>query len=706
MPPPAAPTVHRLDQSTEAALVSGTVAGARVSLYRNGVWAAWVDAASTSTRIPLAHGLTPGEVITATQSVGGLSSAPSSPVTVELNHVMHHFDRSRTGWNPYETTLNTSNVNPTTFGCLFAQPVDGQVYAQPLYVQNLAVSGIGVRNVLYVATENDSVYAFDADNNVPPLLERSLVPAGERVVQSADVGGCNNIDPVIGITGTPVIDRTTNTLFVVAKTTDGIQFHSRLYALDLGSLADQQPPVDMQASAPGTGAGTVGGVIHFDPKWHNNRPALLLSNGVIYVAFASHCDLAPYHGWLLAYDAASLSLVAASNTSPDTAPVTGGGGFRDQAAGVWMSGCGPAADSDGYIYLETGNGPFTASTGGRDYGDSVLKLLPDLSVSSYFTPSNQQYLNDNDLDLGSGGIMVLPVQPPPYTDLLVGCGKDGRIFLMNRGSLGGYQPGDSGLLQNPTQTVEGIWGGPAYFHGPTGQFVYYCGNGGNLHAFALVGAALTPSSRSAETFSGPAEGGAIPTVSSNASNIGSGVLWLVGRTDPLNLFAYDATNVSVKLFQGVAGPWNNTNGGAYMVPTAVNGKVYVGTATQVAFFGLVPKHKPEKWEKLEKWEKFEKLEFKEKEIKPEVEGKLLLPKELKEKEILEGPWSWGPGDPFVQRLQAVENAVEQLSHFIRTELRPNLSRGALSNEPDQSAGQAPAIRRRRRRAGARGPEAG
>ena len=693
MAAPAAPIVQHLDQSSESVMVTGVVPGATLNLYCNGTEIASAAATSGNLRVPLSQGLIPGDVLTAIQSVGGLASAQSTPVTVELNHTTHQFNRQRTGWNPYETSLNVTNV-PTNFGFLFAQPVDGQVYAQPLYVQNVECTSRGqhgktvttIVNVLYAVTENGSVYAFDADKFVPPLLRRRLVPSSERVVEPADLQGplkqrvndpgivgavvgvvvgaivgvyidgigpigggivgavvgvvvgaivgviygsngnnyrspCENISPQICITATPVIDRTTNTLFVTAKTADkdGTKFHWRLYALDLATLADQQPPVEVQAVVPGTGVGSSNGMVKFDPQWQLNRPALLLSKGVIYLAFGGHCDFGPYHGWLMAYDATDLKMLAAFNTSPN-----------DYQAGIWLSGCGPAADTDGNIYVATGNGSFVGAS--QSYGQSVLKLklelvagrpgpvpartgamnrsafpsYQELTLVDFFTPYDWQHVNPNwdpDADIGSGGVMLLPPQalptggrpsprsyppPPSLPNLLFGCGKNRGIYLLDPANLGKWTPNDNGLLQKPPQTVgTEVFGGPAYFEGPTGHFVYYCGHKGPLLAFSVAGTALSTAMHSSETFWGPdSAGGAIPTVSSNQSTADTGVVWVVGRLDSMHLLAYDATDVAVKLFEREAGPWNNPGGSPFVAPTVINGKVYVGTATQVAFFGL------------------------------------------------------------------------------------------------------------------------
>lgn len=617
MPVPT-PTVQPLDQFTDAALVTGTVVGARVSLYQNGVWFAWADVTSTATRIPLPRPLTPADTVTAAQELGGQSSAHSAPVTVELNHVTYHFDNTRSGWNPYEHVLSTTSV-PGRLTQLFTLTVDGQVYAQPLYVQQVNIPGKGVHNALYVATENDTVFAFDADDGTPlwplrpPALAggRSLVPAGESVVSISDVGGCNNIAPRIGVTGTPVIDRTTNTMYVVAKTKAGTVFHQRLHALDITTGADLPgSPVEIQGSVQGNADGQQpagSGTIPFDPLHHQNRAALLLQNGVIYACFAAHCDLTPYHGWILAYDAATLAPVAVFNTTAEMGePGSVGPG---SGGGIWQSGYGPAADSAGYLYLLTGNGPFnhTGAAPGQDYGNSVLKLGADLSVADFFTPWDQQQLATSDADLGSGGALVVPDQPGATGQLLVACGKEGTIYLLDRQNLGGYNgpppgtttsSGTDKVLQSLPRAISGVWGGPAFCQGPTGSFVYYCGNDDYLKAFHLVGSSLSLAGQTADTFNGTAghEGGAIPAVSSNGSvSPGSGIVWAVTRDAPPGSFklrAYDATNLASKLFEGDVGPWTNDHGGPFMVPTVINGKVYVGADGMVAVFGLQPPPPP------------------------------------------------------------------------------------------------------------------
>jgi len=515
---------------------------------------------------------------------------------VAANHLTHHYDNARTGWNPHETTLTVAAVRHA-FRRQFVLPVDGNIYAQPLVASGVAIAGKGTRDVVYVATEGDSVYAFDAASEGAPLWHRSLVPAGEAPVAPADVRGCGNIAPQIGITGTPIIERATETMYAVAKTKnhDGTVIHQRLHALDIRSGADRPgSPIEIEAVVAGQGAGHDGsGHIHFDPRWHSNRPALLSTGRFLYLGFGSHCDFGPYHGWLLRYDLPTLRQSGVFNVTPDPAPPStpvGPHGFTDRGGAVWQSGAGPAVDAGGNVYVATGNGPFTAQHGGRDYGDSIVMLRPDLTVGDYFTPFNQDILDAQDADLGSGGVLVLPPQQGRRPNLLVACGKKGTIYLLDRADLGKYRQGPGGtdrVVQSLPGAVGGVWGSPAYYHGADGQFVYYCGARDHLKSFRLGDERLTSAGQSADTFpGGPGyEGGAIPSVSSNGAAAGSGVVWVVRRTNPLALFAYDATNLGAKLFEGEAGPWTNTGGGPFMAPTVANGRVYVGTADRLAVFG-------------------------------------------------------------------------------------------------------------------------
>jgi hypothetical protein len=496
---------------------------------------------------------------------------------------------------------------------LFAQAVDGTIYAQPLYAHSVYIP-FGLRNVVFVATENDTVYAFDADTNVPPLWQRSLIPPGEQVVAVGDVEGCNNVAPVIGITSTPVINRAANTMWVVAKTKkvggDSTTFHYRLYALDLTTGEDRVAPVEIGGSVPGTSQPNDGhGHVVFDPHLHLNRPGLLLSNGVVYVAFGSHCDqhLGSYHGWVFAYNAATLAPVGVFATTPNTPDGS------TSAAGIWQCGIGLAADPQGFVYFTTGNGNFTANTpGGQDYGDTVIKLTSAMWVADYFTPSYQPTLLSCDIDLGSGGVLILPDTDLP--SVLVAAGKDGNILLIDRNNMGKYTPGGPDkLVQFPPLQIKpgaaitdqsGVWGGAAFYRNSLGQgYIYYCGDGGHLKAYLFTGHSLAPDiinfgtttpatpNQSPQTFP---NNGTTPTVSSNLQTPGTAVVWALVRNNPLRLQAFDAENLTNQLLDLDCGPWGNSNGGAFIEPTVANGRVYVGSGVtdvdessgQLTVFGL------------------------------------------------------------------------------------------------------------------------
>jgi len=504
----------------------------------------------------------------------------------QVNVLTYHNDNARTGQNLNETTLTLANVNSNTFGKLFAFPVDGQIYAQPLYVPNLAITNQGTHNVVFVATEHDSVYAFDADSNTgsnaAPLWHVNFLnpSAGVTTVPSADVGS-DNVAPEIGITSTPVIDLAGGTIYVEAKTKEvsgGVtNYVHRLHALDISSGVEKfGGPILVQASVPGTGDGNDGaGHVPFNGLRQMNRPGLLLANGRVYVAYASHGDNGPYHGWVLAYDAQTLQLTAAFNTTPN-------GGL----GGIWQSGDGPACDPLGNLFFLTGNGTFAPGSG--CYGDSVLKLSPTLSLSDYFTPSDQQTLNNGDLDLGSGGVLVLPdeVGSTNHPHLLVGAGKEGRIYLLDRDHLGQFNSGGDQVVEEFLEPVGGEWSfnTPAYFN----QTLYYLGAGDVLKAFAFSNGLLVtnPVSVGGTTFGFP---GATPAVSANGTN--NAIVWVL-QTDAAPsgsaiLRAYNATNVAAELYDSTQAGARDNPGGAikFSVPTVANGKVYVGTASQLSVFG-------------------------------------------------------------------------------------------------------------------------
>ena len=497
-----------------------------------------------------------------------------------------HNDNARTGRNLNEKILTPVSVASTNFGKLFSQSVDGYVYAQPLVMTNVAIAGQGVHDVVFVATEHDSVYAFDAHSNVPALWSVSFLNPGTGVTTaSSDDVGCEDLVPEVGITSTPVIDPVTQTIYVSAKTKEvtdtTTNYFCRLHALDIGSGAEKfGGPVAIQPVASGTGDGNDGaGHIAFDALTQFNRAALSLNNGVVYLGFASHCDNGPYHGWLIGYTATNLQLKTFLNTTPN-----GGEG------GIWQAGGGPAGDAAGNLYVITGNGTFAPASKG--YGDSFLKMSAAsgaLKVADYFTPYNQAYLAAQDLDLGSGGPVVLPDEAGNLFSrrLLVGAGKEGTIYLINRDNLHHYNAKNNALIVQSLKTaIGGCFSTPAYFN----KQLYYIGVGDVLKAFSLKNAHLTAkvASQGPELFGFP---GATPSVSADGTK--NGIVWAL-QTDaydvsgPAILRAYNATNVALEIYNSDAAGTRDQPGGAvkFAVPTIANGKVYVGTQYGLSVYGL------------------------------------------------------------------------------------------------------------------------
>lgn len=495
-----------------------------------------------------------------------------------------HNDNQRTGQNLGETILTLSNVNKKQFGKLFTYPVDGQIYAQPLYVNNVPIPGQGLHNVVYVATENDSLYAFDADGlSATPLWQDSFIsPAnGITTVPCGATGACTAIAPVFGITGTPVIDGLSGTLYLVAFTAENGAYVQRLHALDITTGAEKfGGPVEIEASVTGTGGGSSGGKVAFDPIHESQRTALLLSKGIVYMGWGTFA-YAPWHGWIMGYNAETLKQVVVYN---DTA--------NGKRGGIWGAGAGFAADTDGFVYAVTGDGTFDANTGGIDYGDSFLKLSPmagGFTVASYFTPSNQLYLSTNDLDIASGGAMLIPTQPGPYTHEIIGGGKEAIIYVLNRDSLGGYSTTTQNYIQTVSTTAGGYWSSPAYWH----NSIYYAGSSDTLSRYSIAGGLLstTPVSRSPMSFKYP---GGTPSISANGSQ--NGIVWLVTGGGlpkggpPAVLNAFSASNVASVLYGSSQAGTRDQPGPAskFAVPTIINGKVYIGTQTDLDIYGLLP----------------------------------------------------------------------------------------------------------------------
>jgi hypothetical protein len=495
----------------------------------------------------------------------------------------YHNDLGRTGANMSESILTPANVNAQQFGKLFSLPVEGEMYAQPLYLANVSIPGKGVHNVVFAATEHDIVYAFDADGkSSTPLWQRSFInpAAGITPVGSNDIADeYEDIQPEVGITSTPVVDPNSGTLYVVAKTNENGEFFQRLHALDVATGSEKfGGPVMIQASVPGVGAKDDGtGHVVFDPLINLQRAALLLLNGTVYIAFGSHGDFDPFNGWLLGYDAHNLRQTIAYAPDAD-----GAGGS------IWQSGDGPAADNAGNIYVLVANGDFDVPDGGRDFGDTALKLQPagnSFRVVDWFTPFNQQELDDNDFDLGSGGPVLLPDQPAGPAHLLLGGSKEGKLYVINRDNMGHFNSTDDSQI---VQTV--VLAGPLFSTPAVWQDKVYVGAlRSSVQCYRIIAGHLTAASKASGTFGYP---GTTPAVSSNGNS--NGIVWALQvdqhGNGPAVLHAYDANDVSHELYNSSQAGDRDEAGTAvkFTVPSVVNGKVYVGGGGQLTVYGLLP----------------------------------------------------------------------------------------------------------------------
>jgi hypothetical protein len=445
----------------------------------------------------------------------------------------------------------------------------------------------GTHNVIYIVTEHDTVFALDADSNTDgnatPLWQTSFIdPANGITTVSATDVNCNNIVPEIGITSTPVIDPATSTIYVLAQTKEHGQFFHRLHALDIATGAEKLGgPVTIQATYPGTGDGSSGGLITFDPLLHLNRPGLLLSNGSIYIAWGTNCDIRPAHGWIMAYDKTTLQQQAAWIDTPD-----------GQLGGIWMSGAGVAADAAGHIFFSTGNGTFDTSGSPVDFGDSIVKLTlsgNQLTAADYFTPYDQGNLEDGDVDVGSGGVLLLPDQSGQHVHELIEAGKGKSIYVVDRDNMGQFNPvNNSQIVQNLVNVISGMFAVPADWNGN----VYFGSGGYPMQAFSLTSGLLstTPTSQSPTSLGYP---GASPVLSANGAS--NAIVWALQTSSSLNggndvLHAYDATNLSNELYNSTQNEARDNPGAVvkFAVPTVANGKVYVGAASQVSVYGLLP----------------------------------------------------------------------------------------------------------------------
>ena len=507
---------------------------------------------------------------------------PPPPPHTALGVLTYHNDDARDGLNAQETVLTPANVNSTQFGKINFLPVDGLVDAQPLYLGSQAIGG-KTHNVLYVATEHDSVYAFDADSGAV-LWQVSLLGAGES---TSDDRGCSQVTPEIGVTATPVIDPSAGphgTLFVVAMSKNGGTYFQRLHALDLTTGVDLKTAATVQAQYPGTGDNSSGGFVVFDPAQYKERPGLLLLNGLVYTFWSSHCDAGPYTGWIIAYNEASLARTRVFNIIPN-----------GSEGSIWAAGAGPAADSSGNIYFMSANGTFDTTLDGQgfpnqgDFGNAFVKLATgggSLSVADFFTMSGTVAESNSDEDLGSGGTLLLPdLKDTGGTihHLAVGAGKDQTVYVVDRDNMGKFDPSTDHIWQEIPNGLGGSeFGMPAYFNGT----VYYGAVGDVLRAFSISNAMLStlPSSQSAHNFGYP---GATPSVSANGSK--NGIVWVAENGSPAGLYAYDAGNLAHELYDSnQAGSRDQFgDGNKFITPTIANGKVYVGTTNGVAVFGLL-----------------------------------------------------------------------------------------------------------------------
>jgi hypothetical protein len=522
----------------------------------------------------------------------------------QVNVLTQHNDNTRAGFNSHETVLTTSNVNASQFGKLFSLNVDDQVYAQPLVFSGLNING-GTHNVLYVATVSNTVYAFDGTTGVL-YWKKNYTVSGMRPPAGADMNSnwCNPYQDFlssIGIVGTPVIDSVSKTMYFVARSTDGANFSQYLHAISLVTGSDQPgSPVLITASVPGTGDGNASGIVSFDPRRNNQRQGLALVNGIVYIAWASHCDWNPYHGWILGYDKTTLQQKIIYNDTPN-----------GEAGGLWQCGMGIAADAQGNLYETTGNGTvgddqFTSSDNGTNpstqnpnptdltnRGESAIKLVPTgstLQVSTFFTPNTYYNMDENDLDYGVMGTFLIPGSNYYVT----GC-KDGNVYLLNKDNMGGYNV-SANLVQQTIPLNVTLHCQPAFYKNASGSWVYIWSGADQLRAFSFNGSQFS-TNPAVSTVAGPIGTiGANLAVSSNGSTAGTGVLWAwfanggdaSAAVIPGMLCAFDATDVTKEL-------WNSNAAAGdvpgffskFCTPTIANGHVYLATfSNKIAVYGL------------------------------------------------------------------------------------------------------------------------
>jgi hypothetical protein len=509
----------------------------------------------------------------------------AAPAAHSQNVLTYRYNNGRTGLNSKETTLTPTNVNVNTFGKLFTLAVDGLVDAQPLYLSAVPISG-GTHNVLIVATENDSVYAFDADTGAQYWHVSALL-SGET---PSDDRGCSQIVPEIGISSTPVISRpagSNGVIYIVAMSKDSSgNYYQRLHALNAATGAElYNGPATISAQYPGTGDNSSNGYVIFDPSQYKERSGLLLSDGTVYLTWASHCDIRPYTGWIMAYSAAKLKQTSVLNITPN-----------GNEGAIWGSSAGLTMDTEGNIFFLDANGVFDTKLNSSgfpssgDYGNGFLHLTTKggLAVSDYFEMYNQQSENCCDVDLGSGGALLLPNLKDSSGNtwqLAAGAGKDGNLYLVNRASMGKFDTSSNNIYQEiPNSLPGGMWNSPAYFGGK----LYYSPVGSPLFAFQFKNAKLetSPVAQSASSFGFP---GATLTISSNGET--DGIVWGIENASNAAavLHAYSPTKLTELYNSTQAANGRDSFGTAnkYAPPIVINGKVYAPTTTGVGVFGLL-----------------------------------------------------------------------------------------------------------------------
>jgi hypothetical protein len=508
-----------------------------------------------------------------------------TPPPSAIDVVTYHYDNLRTGQNVNETTLTTANVNSSKFGKLGSFSVDGKVDGQPLYLSNVSIPGKGTKNVLYVVTEHDSIYAFDADSvsgsSSTVLWRVSALKSGES---SSDDRGCGQVTPEIGITSTPVIDRTRNAIYLVSVSKDGNgNYFHRIHALDLTTGNELfGGPTTVSATYPGSGANSSNGNVVFDARSYNERAGLLQIGGTIYTSWGSHCDAGSYTSWVMSYSADTLHQTKVLNLVPN-----------GNEGGIWMAGTAPAADASGNIYLIVGNGDFDTSLNGSGFpangncGNCYVKMSAGLQLLDYFTPQNTVSESGADTDFGSGGPLLLPDLKDGQGNtrhLAVGSGKDATIYVVDRDNMGKFNSGSDNIYQQLNgQLGGGVWAKPSYFNGT----VYYGAVNDVIKAFHISSGRLSssPSSQAAHQFGYP---GTTPSISASGSS--NGIVWAVENASSGVLHAYDATNVGNELYNSnqASNGRDNFSANKYITPVVVNGKVYVATPNSVVVFGLLP----------------------------------------------------------------------------------------------------------------------